>query len=298
MEYLKVDPRFDEHPDVEAAGWAAGQLFHFLLRLSARLDLRGRFDARRQDPAWLARKWNLACDMLNETPENFVRVALAALESHGLLVRDGEDLLIAGWEKFYSPPKSAAERQHDKRERERGLRGSSRSVTPVTKERDASRDVTSVTESRDSHATPHHSTPLHSTTTPQPPKGGQVAPLHVSWPKLAPRLAAVFREAKGAEYAPLRTDETALGRLLTLGIQAKPEDPDAEVVRRWRNACTARFRKATPSLTELAKPERWNEHAAPEDTGKPADVTRGVVRAEAANHAPVGVISNFGGPKS
>jgi len=101
------------------------------------------------------------------------------------------------------------------------------------------------------------------------PLRGSGPPLTSSWPKLAPRLAAVFREAKGAEYAPLRSDEVALGRLLSLAIEGGARDAEGEVARRWRIALTARFRKATPSLTELAKPERWNEHAAAEEPDRP-----------------------------
>jgi hypothetical protein len=149
MEYLRVDPRFDEHPDVEAAGWCAGQLFNFLLRLSARLDLEGVFDVKRADPKWLARRWNLADEELGtgETPADFVARGIRMCLAHGLLEPlEGGGFCIPGWDRFYRPVKTAAERMMEYRERKEGRNA----VTPVT-------DV------RNSDATPLHTTPLHTT---------------------------------------------------------------------------------------------------------------------------------------
>lgn len=157
MEYLRIDPRFDEHPDVERAGWWGGQLFHFLLRLSARLDLHGRLDASRQDPAWLVRRWGLTpLDVpTHRSPADVVRVALEHCVEAGLLVREPDGTLrIHGWEKFYTRPLTPTERSRKHRGQD-PFTGE-----PLPAPPHATQTVAPVAPVA-CNDTPHHTTPLH-----------------------------------------------------------------------------------------------------------------------------------------
>ena len=111
-------------------------------------------------------------------------------------------------------------------------------------------------------------------------------------PGLPDALDAAFREAKGAEYERSYADENALGRLLAQGERSNPQDPAAEVLRRWRIALAWVGYPSCSTWLELSK--LWNHFAKAQPApGKPADPTRGVVRAEAAKHAPVGRLEDF-----
>lgn len=130
----------------------------------------------------------------------------------------------------------------------------------------------------------------------RPPQGGgagKASPpaLDANGDSLAERMGAVFRAAKGRDYALRRGDVDALARLTRA-------EGDAEVLRRWAIGVAWLGYPSCSTWAELEK--HWNHFAKPKEAGPPGkarDVTRGVVRAEEAKHAPVGVISNFGGAK-
>lgn len=128
MEYLLIDPRMDEHPDIEAAGFAATTVFQAVLRAVARNDGKGRLRGKFASPEWLARRMNLRREDVGCAPENWIRHGLDMCHLAGLLQKDGEDYVIPGWDKFYQPRKTNAERQAEWRKRAK----SDASVTPVT----------------------------------------------------------------------------------------------------------------------------------------------------------------------
>lgn len=157
MDYLHIDPRLDEHPDCEEAGFAAVAVFQAVLRAVARNDGHGRLRGKFAAPWWLVRRMNLSRDDIGDRePEAWVAKALGRLVQVGLLERDGTDYVVPGWEKFYPPKQTNAERQAEYRRRRTGENATATPVQAVT-------DVTSVTTRDNSNATPHHSTPLNST---------------------------------------------------------------------------------------------------------------------------------------
>jgi hypothetical protein len=109
MEYLRIDPRIDEHPDVISVGFIGSTVFQVILRACATFDKRGRLPAK-FTPAWLARRLNIGDDDTSLPPETFVRMGIEKCVGVGLLERDGEDLLIPGWERFYTPPDLSTDR--------------------------------------------------------------------------------------------------------------------------------------------------------------------------------------------
>jgi hypothetical protein len=158
MEHLRIDPLFDEHPDVERAGWAGKELFHFLLRLSARMDLGGAFDSRRLEPAWIARRWELTADDLGGVdPVAWIGAALQRCIASGLLASDGQGgAVICGWETFYQPKQKSTPRvQAFRALRSSQLKRDETHETPRNVLKRVKRDETPETP------TPLHSTPLH-----------------------------------------------------------------------------------------------------------------------------------------
>lgn len=159
MDYLRIDPRLDEHPDCEEAGFAGVAVFQAVLRAVARNDGHGRLRGKFAAPWWLVRRMGLRReDIGDREPEAWVARALERLVAVGLLERDGEDLLVPGWEKFYSRAQTPAERQATLRSR----RGTGETVTvipePVTPSHASHETPLRVTEPVTSNATPLHST--------------------------------------------------------------------------------------------------------------------------------------------
>src|SRR5690606_15109420 len=73
MGYWRLGPTMDDHPDIEAAGWAGARVFELLLKVSARFDLRGALPAKYADPAFLAKRWKLGPDAIpGLNPEDFI----------------------------------------------------------------------------------------------------------------------------------------------------------------------------------------------------------------------------------
>lgn len=139
MEHLRIDPRLDNHPDVLNAGFAGACVFQVVLRAIAEFDKHGRLPGK-FGPRWLVRRMNIEASDVGSAPEDFVMGGIERCVRAGLLQREGEDLIVPGWERFYMPAVSGAERTKKWREK--------------NKDCDA-RD--------DGDATPHHSTPHHST---------------------------------------------------------------------------------------------------------------------------------------
>lgn len=155
MDFLRIDPRMDEHPDIEAAGFDGARVFEAVLRACARNDGRGRLRGKFAHPGWLARRMNLTSDVIGGMdPDTWVNHGLERCVGCGLLAREGEDVIIPGWEKFYTPAKTNAERQADFRLKEK--------PDPVTKSNGRNETPLRVTESNGPSITPHHSTTLHS----------------------------------------------------------------------------------------------------------------------------------------
>jgi hypothetical protein len=153
VEYLKLAPDIDSDPAIEAAGWCAARVYELLLKVSAMKDKRGRLGPQFRAPAWLAKRWNLtAADLPGVVPEDLIANGIARLAGVGLVHQDGEDLVLSGWEKYYKPAQSNAERQ-----------AAFRKKGSVTRN-----------ESNESNATsPTLPTPLHP---PTPPTHVDVAP--------------------------------------------------------------------------------------------------------------------------
>jgi hypothetical protein len=181
MEYLKIDPRLDEHPDVLDAGFIGATVFQVILRTCASFDKRGRLP-KKFSPAWLARRLNIGDDETSLPPETFVRIGIERCVSAGLLERDGEDLIIPGWERFYTENVPGAERTRSWRQRQRDG-GDARDARPSHGD-----------EQRHGDATP----PTHPLTPP--------TPLTSSAPDARPEeLSALWNETKGPQ-SPRVTD--------------------------------------------------------------------------------------------
>lgn len=116
MEYLKLAPDIDTDPELEDAGWWAARVYELLLKVSALKDRHGRIGPEYQRSSWLARRWNLTPDVLNGTPpERVIEGGIASLKRVGKLSMDGDVLVIVGWDRFYKPAKTNAERQSEHR---------------------------------------------------------------------------------------------------------------------------------------------------------------------------------------
>lgn len=152
MEFLKIDPRLDEHPDVIEAGFAGSTVFQAILRACASFDKRGRLPSK-FSALWLARRMGLTAEDSSLPPETFVRLGIDRCVKAGLLLQDGGELVIPGWERFYTAPLSGAERMQSYRERQR-------KQSEPTPQQD---EVTTVTDVRHSDATPQDYTRHHKT---------------------------------------------------------------------------------------------------------------------------------------
>lgn len=165
MDYLRIDPLMDEHPDVEEAGFAAVAVFQAVLRAIARNDGHGILRAKFATPRWLAKRLCLRPeDIGGGEPETWIAQALDRCARCGLACRNQDgDLVVPGWEKFYQPSKTNAERQAEFRNKHKPAESEcavdEAAVTPVT----PVTPVTAVTTPVTSNATPLHSTPQNNT---------------------------------------------------------------------------------------------------------------------------------------
>ena len=168
MDFLMMDPKMDEHPDVMEAGFAAASVFQGILRVIARWDGKGRLRSKFASARWLARTLNIETDDIGGTlPEEWVSRAIQRCVLHGLLERDGDDLVVPGWERFYRSPRQAnAERQQRWRDRQQLEKEAAEASTKPDEE---ALRVTAVTRVTTNNVTQQNSTQLNSTE-PLPPR--------------------------------------------------------------------------------------------------------------------------------
>jgi hypothetical protein len=187
VDHVRIDPKFRRRPRPKRAGWAAREVFKFLLEVSAEFDLHGRFSASMQDSEWLTDEWTngdkdargLARQLLTEEIPKLVEV--------GLLHREADELVVSDWEDFYKPAKTGAQRMAALRGRAPRDESDARdvAVTPVTKP--VTRDA-----SDESDATAQHSTTQHSTEQQQQP-----APVAAPAPPAPPPVEAAPPPPRG-----------------------------------------------------------------------------------------------------
>lgn len=279
MDFLRIDPRMDEHPDIEAAGFDGARVFEAVLRATARNDGRGRLRGKFASPAWLARRMNLKADVIGgQDPDVWVARGLSRCVDCGLLDRDGEDVTIPGWEKFYSPAKPEALRSKEYRDRQKETAESDR--------HEASRGVTTVTE-----AVIRHATPLHTTTqnTEEALERASKPPPEVQPEPLAPQVLDVYAYYRQTfnrrQEEPTAAERDVIrGRLLD---EYSPEDLKRAVTglsnskfHRKRGHLALRY--ALGDRDSVERCMGWAEHPPdPEpDTGRPqgrADPNDGII---------------------
>jgi hypothetical protein len=297
MDHVRIDPKFRRKPRPKRAGWAAREVFKFLLEVSAEFDLHGRFSPSMQDVAWLTDEWVNGDESARDYAALMLGAQLPRLVEVGLLTRDAAELVITDWEDFYKPAKPNAQRQADWRARN----AAPAAPLPVTT---SNASVTAVTEpvtrnaSNESNATTQHSTTQHSTkgeAAPPPPvpAAPKPPPPATSAPTTAPegpgtlrdRLEATFQRVKRAPYRWRTQDDNAVRELL-----AAAADNWGEVDRRWALALArARFPTCS-SVPELAK--HWNAYATDEPKA-PKDKGRFVNAQDAQHTEKVGVVDGF-----
>ena len=112
MDHLRIRPDIDTDPRLEEAGWGASRVYELLLKISGQYDLKGRLPPEKQRPGWLAKRWNLMpADLPGVKPEDFITVGLTRLLQVGVVRREGSDVVISAWAKWYGGVKTGAERQ-------------------------------------------------------------------------------------------------------------------------------------------------------------------------------------------
>ena len=196
VDYLRIDPLMDEHPDIEAAGFDGARVFEAVLRACARNDGRGKLRGKFAHPGWLAKRINLTKEVIGGLdPDTWVNHGIERCVRCGLLQREGQDLVIPGWEKFYSPSKTNSERQSEWRRRNRRetQTAAQAAVTDVTTPVTSRYGVTAVTTPVTSNATPHHTTTLKEDHVEQ---SSTVLPLPQKEKRHDPRVVEVFEHWK------------------------------------------------------------------------------------------------------
>ncbi len=232
MEYLKLAPDIDTDPALEEAGWAAARVYELLLKVSAAKDLQGIITPEFQRYTWLAKRWNLSkADLPGVEPEDFIAGGVSRLIGVGKLTVQGQCWVISGWDKFYRPAKSGAERTNDWRKR-----------NPVTAT--VTRDAPT---SQPSHVTPRNVERHGDATPPTPhhpptPHTPQKKHVEVEPPQLA-------LEVQTAEHHPADRLQTAWNEIMP------------EQIGRWRT--TGKARKAASEAAierrRMEGPDGWVE---------------------------------------
>lgn len=209
---------------------------------------------------------------------------VAALLSVGLLVREGEDLVVASWQEEQGahvakvvrdaakPSGSAAESpEMPARLPPTSLPSPARDVGGENGEK---REEKTTSQGRKADETPSRA--RQDETPSQPPRKakGEVAPRErpaqppptsrAGDEALPDGIQREYREARDAEYTwRLGRDDPASRTLLSLAGEAGAP----EVLRRWRNGVRARFKQRCDTLPDLVK--RWEANATPEDGDRP-----------------------------
>jgi hypothetical protein len=210
LEYLKLAPDIDSDPDIEEAGWVAARVYELLLKVSAMKDLRGRIPPQFQHRGWLVKRWNLRHDTLpGIVPAEMLAAGVVRLLAVGLLAEDGEDWVITGWEKFYKPAKSGAERTNNWRARNKvtcddGDEAASHVTGPKARDGGDECDATHVTP-------PTHAltSPTHDVRAPDPVSamGAVVIPSVAQGAEPGRRADDAPRNVPGTPEKPTRPDE-------------------------------------------------------------------------------------------
>lgn len=277
MEYLKLAPDIDSDPAIEEAGWVGARAYELLLKVSALKDLRGRIPPPLQRSDWLLRRWNLHEESWpGLVPADVLAAGLRRLLAVGLVVRDGEDLVIVGWEKFYRPSKSNAERQRDFRQKDRNDRNES-NAAPLRSNAGNGRNESNATPpTHSTHSTPPTQTEAGGSDAGNPvvSTGGLKAPdslLAEMVPgrraedrpgeNLRERMERAWFEETGQAYRWRSADDYALRDVLELA-----HGDWGEVERVWRNAARAAFPKCL-NVASLAR--HWNPYANESQPKKP-----------------------------
>lgn len=237
MDHVRIDPKFRRKPRPKRAGWAAREVFKFLLEVSAEFDLRGRFSESMQDVAWLADEWaNGDVDALS-TCRAMITQGLHQLELEHLLHREDSTLVITDWDEFYKPSQTNAERQANFRKRN-GRNGAVTPDAPVT-------PVTTRNASNESNATEQNNTTQNNTT----PNEEERSPPPVD-PVSAPSALNVPAVTAGAQ-----PERRAVARVERPDPEKPPEDWDAMDFWRWaqdRRQATGYLPERVPNPRKLS----------------------------------------------
>lgn len=248
MDHVRIDPKFRRRPRPKRAGWAAREVFKFLLEVSAEFDLRGRFPPSMQEVEWLAEEWANGDTLAMPGCAVLLTESLGRLREVGLTHLDGADLVISDWEEFYKPAKSDAERASDYRSRKSSQ--PSRSVTePVTRH-----------ASHERHATTQHSTALNYTKEEAPSADAmRLVGRPTEQPEdLQGALLHTFRNVRGHDYRWQSADDMATRQL--------PVTDVPEVTRRYAIGLRRSRFPICNGVADLAK--HWNAYAADEAPAK------------------------------
>lgn len=265
MDHVRIDPKFRRRPRPKRAGWAAREVFKFLLEVSAEFDLRGRFPPSMQEVDWLAEEWANGDTLAMPGCAVLLTESLGRLREVGLTHLDGADLVISDWEEFYKPAKSDAERASDYRSRHAPSR-SSRSVTDaVTPSRHVTEPVTRHA-SHERHATTQHSTALNYTKEEAPPADAmRLVGRPTEQPEdLQGALLHTFRNVRGHDYRWQSADDMATRQL--------PVTDVPEVTRRYAIGLRRSRFPICNGVADLAK--HWNAYASAESAQTSGDKAR------------------------
>lgn len=263
MEWYRRYSNLSSHPQIIRAGFWGRIVFDALCEVSAEFDLGGLISDDFYDAQFLIRRLGLHAQAIGGmAPEAVIAAGLNGCLKAGLLVREGNAVVIDGWDR--KQPKTPT-----------------KSTTRVRAYRERKRSEGGV--KRDETVSPFHETgetspsPLLSSVSRLGVQGeGAVPPAE---PTLEDQLATAFREARGPD---LDFDISPKdGQKLRL-LQAKPKVTDAEILRRWRIALTYQRWPRASCLVDLEA--HWNTYATPEPQGgappKPRDFKKGRVGAE------------------
>lgn len=168
MDHVRIDPKFRRRPRPKRAGWAAREVFKFLLEVSAEFDLRGRLAPSMQDIPWLADEWANGDEDATPTCAAMLEAGLHQLEVEGMIHREGPELVISDWEDFYKPTKTPAERAKGYRARHAPSRAVTDSVT---------RDARHESNATEQHYTEQHYTKSERTQAPVEANAPPSAPM-------------------------------------------------------------------------------------------------------------------------
>jgi uncharacterized phage protein (TIGR02220 family) len=138
-----MSPGLDGHPKIRRSGRNGREVFLFILRRNADLDLNGRV------PARYAEHWYLADQLMMSEAE--AEEGVSRCVTAGLLTREGNHLSIVGWDdEWAKAPLDEAERKRRQREREKA--SAQNNTNPEKESRNVTIDNVTHSDGPDSHA--------------------------------------------------------------------------------------------------------------------------------------------------